>query len=304
MERLNLGNSRLNTWFFPFVMLVAIASVISPVLAVEGTVTISYRGAGGYTIGDTIIFDGRDKVSNTTLLKISGPGLPEAGVPVFNLNGIPGSGNTVPVNADGSWRLVWDSANVAGVEKLMTVRYTITAFDQSSPEKMASTSILLKKPGFYVNPLPAAINTGDYLQVSGRAEQDVTYVTIEIADSEGRILHTFVSPVSGTGSFSYGFRADMPEGRYTIRISNPALKDSLTTVVNVVLPTTSVPVSATTIPVPVETSPFLPVTTQEQTSPVESGTPVTPSVPVSSLTSVAGLLISGLIVIAYGNRKQ
>ena len=304
MVRLNLVNSRLNTWFFHFVMLVAIACVIHPVLAAEGSVTISYRGAGGYTIGDTIIFDGRDTVSNTTLLKISGPGLPEAGVPVYDLNGIPGSGNTVPVNADGSWRFVWDSANVAGVEKLMTVRYTVTAFDQSSPEKMASISILLKKPGFYVNPLPAAINTGDYLQVSGRAEQDVTYVTIEILDSEGRILHTFVSPVSGTGSFSYGFRVDMPEGRYTIRISNPALKDSLATVVNVVLPTTSVPVSTTTMPVPAETSPVLPVTTQEQTSPVESGTTVTPSVPLTSLTIVAGLLISGLIVITTGSRKQ
>ncbi len=143
-----------------------------------------------------------------------------------------------------------------------------------------------------------------YLQVSGRAEQDITYVTIEIIDPEGRILHTFVSPVSGTGSFSYGFRVDMPEGRYMIRISNPALKDSLTTVVNVVLPSTSAPVSTTTMPVQAETSPVIPGTTQENISPVKSGPTVTPSVPLTSFTMVAGLLISGLIVITTKSRKH
>ena len=58
-------------------------------LAAEGTITISYRGAGGYTIEDVTTFDGRDTVSNMTLLKISGPGLPESGVPLYDLNVFP-----------------------------------------------------------------------------------------------------------------------------------------------------------------------------------------------------------------------
>jgi hypothetical protein len=63
----------LNSWFYPVVLLLAVICIIPPVLAQEGTVTISYRGAGGYTMGDVITFDGRNTVSNTTLLKITGP---------------------------------------------------------------------------------------------------------------------------------------------------------------------------------------------------------------------------------------
>ena len=89
----------------------------------EGIVSISYRGAGGYTLGDVIYFDGRNTAGNTTLLKITGR---TAGnrVPVYNLDGNPGSGNTIPVNADGTWKFVWYSANIDGIEKIITARYT------------------------------------------------------------------------------------------------------------------------------------------------------------------------------------
>jgi hypothetical protein len=302
MARLNPGILRLNAWFYPLVMLIMVICIIHPALAVQGTVTISYRGAGGYIIGDVITFDGRNTVSNITLLKISGPGLPEAGVPVYNLNGVPGSGNTVPVNADGTWKFIWDTANIAGVEELMTVRYTITAYDQSSPEKMASTSILLKKPGFYINPQMSAVNPGDYITISGSAEQGVTSVMIEIVDPESRILHTFISPVSGSGSFIYGFRVDMPPGQYTVRVSNPALKDTLITSMTVVSSGTNTPVITST---PAETAPVLTVS-PEQTASIVSGTSVTPSTPVSPFTLVAGLVISGLVAITWstGSRKQ
>jgi hypothetical protein len=303
MARLNLDILRLNIWLSSMVILIAVVSLICPVLAAEGSVAISYRGAGGYTIGDIIILDGRNTVSNTTLLKISGPGLPEAGVPLYDLNGIPGSGNTVPVNADGTWKFVWDTSNTAGTDKLMTVRYTITAFDQAHPEKTASTSILLKKPGFYVNPQPGAVNTGDYAAVSGSAEQGVTYVKIEIVNPEGGILHTFISPVSGTGFFDYGFRVDMQPGRYTVRVSNPALKNIATTLVNVVSPETHNPVISNPA-VQQETTPVPAVSSPEQTTPVTPGTSVTPPIPLSSLTLIAGLIVSGLIVITTGSRKQ
>jgi hypothetical protein len=303
MARLNLDILRSNEWFFVMVMVITVISIICPVLAAEGSVAVSYRGAGGYTIGEVIIFDGRDTVGNTTLLKISGPGLPEAGVPLYDLNGISGSGNTIPVNADGIWKFVWDTSNTAGIDKLMTVRYTITAFDQAHPEKTASTSILLKKPGFYVNSQPGVVNTGDYAEVSGSAEQGITYVKIEIVNPEGGILHTFISPVSGTGFFDYGFRVDMQPGWYTVRVSNPALKDIATTIVTVVSPETHNAVISTPT-IQQETTPVLTVNSPEQTTPVISGTSVTPSIPLSSLTLIFGLVVSGVIAIATGSRKQ
>ena len=48
---------------------------IQPVFADAGYVSISYRGSGGYYIGDTITFDGKNTAGNTTVVKITGPGL-------------------------------------------------------------------------------------------------------------------------------------------------------------------------------------------------------------------------------------
>ena len=286
-------------------MFIAVICIIHPVLAEDGTVSISYRGAGGYNIRDVITFDGRNTVGNTTLLKITGPGLPDTGVPVYNLDGIPGTGNTVPVNADGSWKFVWYSANIAGIEKMITARYTFIAVDLADPEKKASTSILMKKPEFYVNQLKAA-HPGDYVEVSGTAEQSVTYVKIDITDSEGRILHTFISPVSATGSFNYGFRVDIQPGQYTVRVSNPSLENTLTSMFTVVPPET--PTSALTTPpvtqTPAETVTVLTVTSPDQTPPVTSSVSSTPSIPLSPFIPIAGLVISGLIALTWSNRYR
>jgi hypothetical protein len=97
---------RLNNYFYSFIMVIAVIGIIQPVLAQGGNMSISYRESGGYNLGDTIVFDGKNTVGNTTLLKISGQDLPSQGVPVYDLNGIPGSGNTAPVKQDGSWKFV------------------------------------------------------------------------------------------------------------------------------------------------------------------------------------------------------
>jgi hypothetical protein len=104
-QRLKMDILRLNKRYCFFVLLIAIICIIQPVLADAGSVTISYRGYGGYYIGDIITFDGRDTVGNTTLVKITGPNLPADGVPLYDLNGIPGSGNTVSVTRDSTWKL-------------------------------------------------------------------------------------------------------------------------------------------------------------------------------------------------------
>jgi hypothetical protein len=297
-ERLEMDILRLNTCFCTFVMLIAVILIIQPVLADGGTVTISYRGAGGYTIGDTITFDGRNTVGNTTLVKITGPGLLPLGVPLYDLNGIPGSGNIVPVIQNGSWRFNWFSANTAGIEKLVTARYTITAMDLSNPEKTATTTILLKKPEFYVDTLPSPINPGDYVQLNGVAEQGVTNVNIEVTDSNGTNLYSFISPVSGSGSFNYGFHGDMPPGRYIVHVSNPSMKNSLTSILTIVPPensglTSSLPENVTLVSSP---------TLTQQVTKVAS---LTPTIPMSPLTAIAGLFISAGIALAWstGHRK-
>jgi hypothetical protein len=299
-ERLEMDILRLNTWYCSFVMIIAVICIIQPVLADGGTVTVSYRGAGGYYVGDTITFDGRDTVGNTTLMKITGPGLTSEGVPLSDLNGIPGSGNTVTVSRDGVWKFIWYSANTAGIEKLVTARYTITAMDIANPEKTATTSILMKKPEFYINTPISPINPGDYVQLNGMAERGVTYVKIDVTDSSGINVRTYISPVSGLGSFDYGFRADMPPGRYAVSVSNPAMKNTLVTTLTVVLPGNPVPTSSLpeNVIAPLNASP----TFTQQVTPVAS---LTPTIPLSPLTAIAGLFISAGIALVWstGYRK-
>jgi len=292
-------------YFYSFVMVIAVIGIIQPVLAQEGSMTISYRGAGGYYIGDPIIFDGKNTVGNTTLVKISGPGLPSQGVPVYDLNGIPGSGNTAPPNQDGSWKFVWFSANVMGVEKLVTARYTITAFDLTNPEKTASVSILLKKPEFYISPQQSQVNPGDYVQLNGNAERGDAEVKIDIADSKGTILRSYTSSVSGSGYFNYGFRADLQPGQYSVIVSNPSLKKVFRTSFTVVPFRESAP--ATTIPSPISTPSesisVPPKPSPSLTQPIASSPSV---IPLSALTVIAGLIISSIITLVWstGRRKQ
>ena len=298
-ERREMDIMRLNTCYCSFVMLIAMVCIVQPVLADNGTVVISYRGPGGYYIGDTIVFDGRDTAGNSIMVKITGPGLPSQGVPLFDLNGIPGSGNTVPVNKDNVWRFTWYSANTAGIEKLVTARYTITAADLSNPEKTATTSILLKKPEFYINPQTVPIHQGDYVELNGIAERDVTYVKIDITDSFGTVMRVFFSPVSGSGSFNYGFHSDIPPGRYQVTVSNPSMKNSLTTILTIEPPEKS----GLTLPEPGNVT-VTPDISPALTQPVTTVVQKTPVVPLSLLTAIAGLIISAGFVVAWSKGQK
>ena len=297
---LEMDMLRLNRRLCSFVLLVALILIMQPVLADAGSVTISYRGSGGYYIGDSITFDGKNTAGNTTIVKITGPGLPPEGVPLYDLNGIAGSGNTVPVNDDNSWKFNWNSMNTQGIENLVTARYTITAMDQANPEKTATTSILIKKSEFYLTIQQGLINPGDYVQLNGVAEKGVTYVMIDVTDSDGTKLHTFLSPVSGTGSFNYGFHADMPPGKYFVTVSNPAMKNSLMS------PLTVVSQANTTVTsVVLANATVTQVSSPEITQPPAVVPSPTPALPLSPMAAIAGLFISAGIILAgsRGNRK-
>lgn len=87
---------------------------------------------------------------NTTLLRISGPGLPSVGVPVNDLNGIPGSGSNAPVKEDRPWKfrvvlVPIVKVSINWVHPAVQLQHLIPR----TREKTASISILFKKAGVF-----------------------------------------------------------------------------------------------------------------------------------------------------------
>jgi hypothetical protein len=299
-----MDNWHVKNYFFSIGVIIAVICIIQPVFAQNGTMTISYRGSGGYYIGDTIVFDGRNTIGNNTLLKITGPNLPTSGVPVYDLGGAPGSGNTVPGDTEGTWRFAWSSANTKGIDKLVTARYTVTAFDLANPMQTASTSFFLKKPEFYINPQTGPVQQGDYIQLSGVAEKGVTNVKIDITDSTGKILYTHTAPVSADGFFNYEFRGNMQPGQYFVSAGNPSMKDILKSTITVAIPAAVVPtVTPSLISTPSENGT---VTTTISPTLTQKITPSTSAASMSPVTVIAGLVFIGIIAIFWSNcqRKQ
>ncbi|MDO9326766.1 MAG: PEGA domain-containing protein [Methanoregula sp.] len=218
---------RINKLFSVLVLLVAVICIIQPVLGSNETVSISYRGSGGCYIGDTVIFDGKNTAGNVTFIRITGPGLPSEGVPIYDLSGNPGSGNPVEVNPDGTWKLAWYTSSIKGIEKMQTARYYFTAADLAKPEISSTTSVLMKKAEFYatLTPNPATLN--EYVSVTGSAERGISYVQVDITDITGEIIHSYTSPVSASGYFNYGFHVDMQPGQYSVKVGNPSIKNPL-----------------------------------------------------------------------------
>ena len=236
---------RINRFFLVLLLLIAAICIIQPVMGVNGTVSIAYRGSGGSYIGDTIIFDGQNTVGNVTFIKITGPDLPSEGVPIYDLNGITGAGNPVEVNPDGTWKFVWYSSTVKGIEKMQTARYYFIAADLTHPEFSSTASVFMKKAEFYANLSPNPATFADYVSLTGFAERGVSYLRIDITDISGKILRTYSSPVSASGYFNYGFHVDMPPGQYYITMSNPSIKSPLVMILTVLPPRTSTPIMTT-----------------------------------------------------------
>lgn len=340
------------------VLVIALAFCLQPVLAADETFTITYRGAGGYYIGDTIIFDGINRVGNVTLVKIVGPDLPAGGVPVFDLDGAEGTGNPVEVSADGSWHLVWYTSNIKSLDKMQTARYKIVAFDAGDPTATASTSVMMKKPDFYVVASPNILEKGEYLRLIGTAEQAAPDIRIEISDANGKVVHTESTGASNTGYFTYSFHVDMDPGEYYVTVTSPTVRTTYRTSIIVRPPqTTAVNGTGTATSVAVETP--APTTGMLSISSTPSGaavfvdsvslgatpltqgsiapgthlvevkspgystytayavvkagetTTITPTLtkstsllPLSPLTALAGLVIAGLLAVAFGGPRR
>jgi len=246
------------TLFFIIALLIVqpvLADIAKTTPAVSDTMSIAYRGNGGYYIGNVITFDGTDTAGNVVLLKLTGPGMPSEGVPLLNMNGQPGSGNTVDVNPDGTWRYVWYTTTIKGIDQMQTMRYTVSATDLAHPENEVATNIFLKRPDFTVTAQPDVAKVGEYVDLSGYAENGVSTVRIDVIDLSGNILRTFESAVSASGYFNNGFHADMSPGQYYVVITNPALNISSRILLTVTGPQSGSTVLTT--PVPTMTSSVL-----------------------------------------------
>jgi hypothetical protein len=296
-----MGILQRNKGFCTFVLLLTAICVIQPALATNGTITVTYRGTGGSTIGDTVIFDGLNTIGNTTLIKITGPGLSPQGLPLYDLNGVPGSGNTIDVGSDGHWKFVWYTSLIQGIEKMQTARYTVIASDPNRGEIAASTSIMIKKPYFTITASPNPVTPGNYVQLIGTAEQGVDYVKIEITDASGKVFHTFTSPVGASGYLNYGFHVDMQPGQYNILVSNPSFKTPYRAILTVITPPVANPVSI------IEETPT-PLNQNDNSTP--ESTPLSaPSkkptqAPQASLTVVGGIVIAGVISLVSLPRRK
>ena len=273
-------------------LLCAAACVLQPVMADNGTFTIAYRGYGGRYIGDTIVFDGRDTYGNTILLTITGVGLPSEGVPLSNLNSPPGTATTVGVDRDGTWKYVWYAANTPGLEKMQTSRYIFTATDSADPDKSASTFLSLEKPEFSISASPNPVRPGEYLMLTGHAKQDITFAKITITDSSGKVVHTYTSPVTSSGDFSYNFHVNMDPGQYIVTVSNPALKAPFNTVISVVPDEGTQPVTTA-----MTLNEGSPVPTTEETLPAPVSNPSPTKSPVAPPTILAALVAGGIVAV-------
>ncbi|HVP95988.1 MAG TPA: PEGA domain-containing protein [Methanoregula sp.] len=173
-------------------------------------------------------------VGNSTVITVTGPGLPAAGVPPYNLTDVAGTGNTVVTDSSGDWSFYWDSSRATGAGNLDNARYTFTVFDQSNPQINASASIFVRQPEFYatISPNPSVFN--NYVQVTGRVDSPADTIEIDVLDAAGNKVHTFTSPVSTGGYFQYGFHVDMQPGTYAVTVSSPSLSNSLTETLTVV----------------------------------------------------------------------
>jgi hypothetical protein len=289
-----------NKFFCSFLLLCAAACVLQPVMADNGTITIAYRGIGEGYLGETYVFDGLNTFGNTTLLKITGLGLPSDGVPVNNLYGPAGTATSVGVDKEGKWKYVWYGSAVSGLEKLQTGRYTFTAMDSENPEHSTTTTLKLNKPEFYIRASPNPSNPGDYIELTGSAEKDITYVKIEVADASGRVLHVFTSPVGSSGYLSYSFHGDMDPGQYTVTMTNPSLQTPYKTVLSVVATEGTLPVTTLVSPEIPSTVRTVDMTVAASPAPVsETRTPKTPV----ALITILGALTAGVVVAGISRRS-
>ena len=233
------GTARTGRIVAVMALAIALAFCLQPVLAADETFTMTYRGPGGYYIGDNIIFDGINKVGNITLMKVTGPGLPAAGVPVYDLEGAEGTSNPVPVNADGTWRFVWYTSTIKGLDKMQTARYHITASDSGDSTATSTTSVMMKKPDFYVVASPSTLQKGEYLRLIGTAEKAISDIRIEISDANGNVVRTENTGASQTGYFTYALHVDMPPGEYFITVTSPSARTTFRTSITVIPPPTT-----------------------------------------------------------------
>ena len=282
--------------FSGILFLVLIAVCMVPVSADNGAVTITYRGAGGYYVGDTIAFDGKNTFGNTTVVRITGPGLPAEGVPPYNLTGTPGTGNTAVVDDTHSWAFYWDISRAAGVDHLYTAKYTLTAYDADHPDVTASVAVMLKKPEFSVTMTPNPATLDDYVTIIGYSEKGAENIEIDVLDAQGNKVHTYLAATDASGDFNYGFHVDLAPGQYTVNVGSPSMTRSTKKTLTVTAAKTNTTASEAGSEMPVTNSTVTTTTTPVGITPAETTSTPSGSLVVSSKPVGASVYLDSVLV--------
>jgi hypothetical protein len=153
---------------------------------------------------------------------------------------------------------------------MQTARYYFTAADLGHPEISSTTSVVMKKTEYNAILTPNPATTGEYVSITGNAERGILYVLIEVTDNTGKILHSYTSPVSASGYFNYGYHVDMQPGQYTIKVSNPSIKNSLLMVLTIVPPQKQTPKGTILAVTPANSTQSIPVSIPASSAPSQT----------------------------------
>jgi hypothetical protein len=180
--------------------------VTGPVPADKG-VSIAAVGDQSYSLGEEVVFSGRNYDSDSTYLFITGPNLPATGVKLTSpdkavVSGNPDSFSVVKTKPDKTWEYSYYTANLpfdAGTYSVYAGSQP-NAKDQAGPDT-AHVSIILKKPFITANISSPDVVKGQPFSVTGTAEGIPPEVGIWIIGDD--YAYTIKTPVNSDASFTF-----------------------------------------------------------------------------------------------------
>jgi hypothetical protein len=235
---------------------------------------------------------------------MTGPGLPDEGVPLDNPAGAAGSGSMVEVKNDTKWKFTWNTDTLRNTN-VQTARYTIYAVDLNYPAVTAKSSVMIRKPVLSASADPNPVGKGDFVTIRGSCSLPVDHVrmtVVRVPELQERSRIEFDVPMSGDGTFSKQFHTDLPEGTYTVTINTPANELSTTFPLSIGIAAATTPVAqqttavSTTQATPVPSTVITTVATPSITATAAPPTP-TEGLPMTGYLLYGAVIVVVLVVI-------
>jgi hypothetical protein len=171
-------------------------------------VTISAYGDQSYYYGEEVFLHGKNSISDTTYLFVTGPNLPSGGGKLTFphegvVSGDPGTFTVVKTRPDKTWEYTYYTANLmmdAGVFSIYAASQPTTN-DLAANVTSSRVSIILKRPFIIAEISPATVTKGQPFTVRGTAEGIPPAVQIWIIGNNYVINTT--TPVNPDASFTF-----------------------------------------------------------------------------------------------------